>query len=347
MKKLLLLFVFLTIVACEFDADFVQFDKVQITNVYADSVSIRAITTINDSTVWFAGSGGKVGVIEGKTPKLATIRYQDNPLSFRSIAKTSEAIFVLSIANPGVLYKIGVNGTEATFIDEVYVEEGEKVFYDAMKFWNDQEGLAIGDPIDGCFSLLITRDGGDTWNKIPCDNLPSVAEGEAFFAASNTNIAVHGDTAWVVSGGKRARLFKTTDKGVTWQAFETPIIEGDAMTGMYSVAFRDQKNGVVFGGNWEDKPSNKGNKAITSDGGKTWSLLSDGSGPGYKSCVVYVPNSGGEGLVAVGSTGISHSPDGGTTWASLSDEGYYAIEFVNDSIAFASGLNKIDRLLFK
>ncbi|MEP2937271.1 MAG: oxidoreductase [Gilvibacter sp.] len=347
MKKLFLLFALCGIFSCADDTDFVPFNTVSIHNVYADSVSIRAITAVNDSTVWFAGSGGKVGVIEGKTPKLATIRYQENALSFRAIAKTEEAVFVLSIANPGVLYKIGVNGSEATYIEEVYVEEGEKVFYDAMKFWNDQEGLAIGDPIDGCFSLLITRDGGDSWSKTPCDDLPAVEEGEAFFAASNTNIAVIGNEAWVVSGGKKARVFKTSDKGKTWSATDTPIIEGAAMTGIYTVAFRDAKNGIVFGGNWDDKTSNKGNKAITTDGGKSWKLLSDGSGPGYKSCVVYVPNSGGEGLVAVGSTGISHSPDGGLTWATLSSEGYYAIEFVNDSIAFASGLNKIDKLRFK
>ncbi len=335
------------LIACANDSGFTQFETVKITNVFTDSVSVRAITAVNDSTVWFAGSGGKVGVIEGKTPKLATIRYQDSLLTFRAIARTSKAVFVLSIANPGVLYKIGVNGTDATYIEDVYVEAGEKVFYDSMKFWNDQEGLAIGDPIDGCFSLIITRDGGDTWSKVSCDKLPSVEEGEAFFAASNTSISIVGDYAWIVSGGERARVFRTNDKGVTWETFETPIIEGGVMTGIFSVAFLDDKNGIIFGGNWDDKDSNKGNKAITTNGGESWKLLSDGEGPGFKSCVVYVPNSKGEGLVAVGSNGVSHSSDGGITWATLSNQGYYAIDFVNDSIAFASGRNRIDKLLFK
>jgi hypothetical protein len=49
----------------------------------------------------------------------------------------------------------------------------------------------------------------------------------------------------------------------------------------------------------------------------------------------------------VGSPGISISEDQGDTWAELSDEGFYTIEFVNDSIAFASGRNKISKLYFK
>lgn len=323
-----------------------EFTSVNVQPVFRDSISIRAIAAVNDSTVWFAANQGKIGVIEGNTPKLATVNYQDSLLAFRSIARTQEAVFVLSIANPAVLYKIGVEGTEATFIEDVYTEEHPKVFYDSMAFWDDKEGIAMGDPTDGCLSVIITRDGGDSWTKIPCDKLPATEEGEAAFAASNTNIAVQGNSAWLVSGGKRARIFRTTDRGNSWEVFETPIVEGKTMTGIYSVAFSDEKNGVIFGGNWEAKEENGGNKAITTDGGKTWKLISDQAGPGYRSCVAYLPNSKGEGIVAVGSPGLSYSNDGGDSWVELLDEGYYAIQFVNDTLAFASGYGKIDKLTF-
>ena len=56
---------------------------------------------------------------------------------------------------------------------------------------------------------------------------------------------------------------------------------------------------------------NKANKAITIDGGKTWSLVADGQNPSYKSCVQYVPNTNGKEIFAVGKTGISFSNDGG------------------------------------
>ena len=324
-----------------------DFTEVQIERVFTDSLSIRAITPLDENAVWFAANNGRVGLIDGDTPKLATIHYEDSILAFRAIAKTQKAVFVLSIATPAVLYKIGVENREATRIDEVYVENGVNVFYDAMAFWNNQEGVAMGDPTDGCLSIIVTRDGGDTWSKISCDVLPSTETGEAAFAASNSNIALYKDHVWIVSGGKRARIFHSPDKGATWEVFETPIIQGKAMTGIYSVDFYDANTGVIFGGNWEDQAFNEGNKAITYDGGKTWKLLSNGKGPGYRSSVSFVPNTEGRGLVAVGSPGISYSPDQGASWTELSTEGFYAIEFVNDTLAFASGRNKISKLTFK
>jgi len=232
-------------------------------------------------------------------------------------------------------------------MEEVYVEEGPRVFYDSMAFWNENEGIAMGDPTEDCLSVILTNDGGNTWKKVSCDMLPKVEEGEAAFAASNSNLSVYKDHVWMVSGGKKARVFHSPDKGKTWEVYPTPIIQGKVMTGIYSVDFYDESLGVIFGGNWDDKAYNEGNKAITKDGGKTWKLISNGKGPGYRSSVRFVPGSKGKSIVAVGSPGISFSYDQGDTWTELSSEGFYAIEFVNDSVAFASGANKISKLIFK
>ena len=346
MRHFYFLLIFVVSISCGSDSG-THFTTVEIEPVFTDSLSIRAIVPLDENAVWFAANNGKVGLIDGKIPKLATIQYEDSVLAFRSIAKTQNAVFVLSIENPAVLYKIEVADRLATNMKEVYHETGEGVFYDAMAFWNDKEGIAMGDPTANCLSVLITRDGGNSWNKLPCSTLPKTENGEAAFAASNTNISLYGDHAWLVTGGKRARIFHSPDKGKTWEVFETPIIQGKAMTGIYSVDFHNETTGVIFGGNWEDQEFNEGNKAITKDGGKTWKLMSNGSGPGYRSSVSFVPGTNGNGLVAVGSQGISYSPDQGESWIELAAEGFYAIEFVNDTIAFASGRNKISRLVFK
>ncbi|MBT0608890.1 WD40/YVTN/BNR-like repeat-containing protein [Aequorivita echinoideorum] len=340
-----LLFVF-SLFSCETKPDY-TFSSVEISPVFIDSLSIRAIEPINENMVWFAADKGRVGVIDGDTPRLANIKYGDSLLHFRSIASTKEAIFVLSIANPAVLYKIGVDGAKATNIEEVYTEKGENVFYDSMKFWNEKEGIAVGDPINGCLSIIITRDGGNHWNKLDCSNLPSAEKGEAAFAASNSNIAVYDNQVWIATGGKRARVLHSANKGENWEIFETPIIQGKAMTGIYSIDFYDAKTGIIFGGDWENKKLNEGNKAVTKDGGKTWKLIANGKEPGYRSSVKYVPETEGQGIVAIGSPGISVSGDGGKSWNEISKEGFFAIEFVNDSVAFASGNNRISKLLFK
>lgn len=346
MRFIIAIVAVLAFISCEKKIE-IEINSVKITPIFIDSLSIRAIEPLDENRVWFAADNGKVGLIDGDIPKLAVIKYSDSLLHFRSIAVTEEAVFVLSIASPAVLYKIGFNGSEATNIEEVYKETGAEVFYDSMKFWNDEEGIAIGDPIGDCMSVIVTRDGGNNWEKLPCEILTKVEKGEAAFAASNSNIAIYKDNAWVATGGKKSRVMHTADKGKTWEIYDTPIISGKAMTGIYSIDFWDANNGIVFGGNWEDKTVNEKNKAITQDGGKSWKLIANGKEPGYRSSVKYIPSTQGRGIVAVGSPGISFSGDGGKHWKQLSDEGFFAIEFVNDSVAFASGNKRISKLVFK
>jgi photosystem II stability/assembly factor-like uncharacterized protein len=346
MKYLLYLLFVGCAISCLNSKD-VPFSEVKIIPVFTDSLSIRAIVPMDENTVWFAANRGVVGLIDGTTPKLATIKYQDSILNFRAISKTATSVFVLSIETPAVLYKIDHINKGVTKMTEVYVEENKKVFYDSMAFFDENEGIAMGDPTDTCLSIIKTTDGGKTWQKLSCEILPEVHEGEAAFAASNSNIAIYNDHVWMVSGGKKARVFHSKNKGATWEVYNTPIIQGQTMTGIYSVDFYDENLGVSFGGNWEDKDFNEGNKAITEDGGKTWQLLSNGRGPGYRSSVKFVPGTKGHGLIAVGSPGISYSSNRGIDWSDLSDQGFYALEFVNDSVAFASGNNIIAKLVFK
>ena len=346
MRYILILLFIGVAVSCENAKEF-KFSEVKITPVFTDSLSVRAIAPMDENAVWFAANKGIVGLIDGENKKAATVKYGDSILNFRSISKTSKSIFILSIENPAVLYKMDYSNREATNITEVYVEENPKVFYDAMTFFDEMEGIAMGDPTDGCLSIIKTIDGGKSWFKLSCDMLPPVVKGEAAFAASNSNISIYKNNVWIVSGGKKARVFHSPDRGATWEVYNTPIVQGQTMTGIYSVDFYDEKSGVIIGGNWEKKDFNEGNKAITSDGGKTWRLLSNGKGPGYRSSVKFIPGTNGNGLVAVGSPGVSYSSDRGESWLELSDQGFYAIEFVNDSVAFASGNNIIAKLVFR
>ncbi len=249
---------------------------------------------------------------------------------------------MLSVENPALLYKTG----DAGQMELVYKEVHEKVFYDAMQFWNDQEGIAIGDPTDDCLSIITTLDGGSTWNKSACDQLPKIKEGEAAFAASNTNIAIVGNHTWIATGGNASRVFYSSDKGKTWSVFETPIIQGLPTTGIYSIAFYDEENGFAIGGDYTKPDDNQSNKIKTIDGGKTWQLVAQGQQPGYSSCVQFVLNSDAKKLITVGS-GIDYSIDGGLHWKRLSDEPFHSIRFLNDSVAYAAGNGRISKLKFQ
>ncbi|WP_034891943.1 WD40/YVTN/BNR-like repeat-containing protein [Gillisia sp. Hel_I_29] len=348
MKKLLFLFVLLTI-GCKSDEKMEKqrkfFTSVDVKNILQDdSLSIRAIEIMGNNLA-FAANKGIYGLYNSQTGQWKTNQQLNDSVApeFRAVASTSSDFFMLSVGNPGLLYKTGETGK----MELVYKEESDKVFYDSMIFWNEKEGVAMGDPTTECLSVIITRDGGQTWKKINCNAFPKSEEGEAAFAASNSNIAVQGDHTWILSGGKKSRIFYSEDKGNSWKVYETPLLQGEATTGGYSLDFYDAANGFIIGGDYTKPDGNEGNKARTKDGGKTWQLVGEGKDPGYKSSVRYIPNGDAKELVATGFTGISYSKDGGENWTQLSDEGFFTVRFLNDSTAYAAGKGRIAKLTFK
>lgn len=322
----------------------VFFTQVEIQSLMEDSISVRAIEIMGNNLA-FAANNGVYGLYDpGKDRWNTNVQKYDSILpEFRAVASTSNDFFMLSVGNPALLYKTGDSGS----MELVYKEENEKVFYDAMTFWNDKEGIAMGDPTENCLSIIITRDGGHNWKKLSCDILPDVVEGEAAFAASNSNISVKGDNTWVLSGGMRSRVFYSPDKGITWQVYETPLVHGTPTSGGYSMDFYDENNGIIVGGDYTKPEANIANKAITVDGGKTWELVGDGKDPGYTSSVRYVPQGDSREIVTVGFKGISYSRDAGKSWKNLSDQEFHTIRFLNDSIAYAAGTNRIAKLKFE
>tara|TARA_B100000787_G_scaffold169824_1_gene162411 strand:+ start:15817 stop:16812 length:996 start_codon:yes stop_codon:yes gene_type:complete len=316
-------------------------DDISIKTFRIDSVSIRTIVAVDADKVYFAASNGRVGYQwdEQKFEQIKFIKYADSiSPNFRSLATNGTDYFALSIGNPALLYNLSKDTL-------VYKETHEKVFYDSMKFFDTLNGIAIGDPTDDCLSIILTNDGGNTWTKISCDKLPKISDGEAAFAASNTNIKLLGKTAWIVTGGKKARVFKSTDLAITWEVFETPIIQGENSQGIYSVDFADENNGIIIGGDYLKSEENLSNKAITFDGGKTWELVADGENPNYKSCVQYVPGTNGKEVFAVGKTGISYSKNGGISWNEVSKDEFYTIQFVDRNTAWLAGNKKIGKLI--
>ena len=311
-----------------------------------DDISIRALL-IDGNKAWYAGSKGKFGWVSLSGDKdFNGVVAKDTLLpEFRAIAQTSTDVFILNVASPALLHKISKDGKHNK---EVYTESGEKVFYDCMRFYNDKEGIAMGDPANGCLAILTTKDGGETWTKQTCGTMPKTADGEAAFAASNTNIVVKGDKTWIASGGKKSRVFYSEDKGKTWEVFDTPIAQGTEMSGIFSVDFYDENIGFAVGGDYEQLTKNSGNKILTTDCGKTWKLVGENTGFGYASCVQFVPSSDGNELVTAGPSGIYYSYDRGATWSKIVDSKVFnTIMFADPKTFIAAGQKEIIRVKLK
>ena len=76
---------------------------------------------------------------------------------------------------------------------------------------------------------------------------------------------------WIgTGGGARARVFRSTDRGRTWQVADTPLHAGNAASGIFSLAFSDSRHGVAVGGEYSKPKEEFDNVAVTDDGGATW-----------------------------------------------------------------------------
>lgn len=323
-----------------------DFTTVEVEEVFSDSLhAIRDLQARDETNIWFSAGDGRIGVLQEGVPKIASVRYNETALKFKSIAVQDSVVYLLHPTRPALVYKLDYDQEGARNLESVYIQEAPEVFYNALAFWDVDKGILVGERQNSsCLAIIRTMDGGETWNEIPCDALPELEKGELVFASSNSNISVYDSHVWIATGGKKARVFHSEDYGETWEVYNTPIIQGESGLGIFSIAFSDAKHGVIIGGKWSEKAFNEGNKGYTTDGGKTWKLFANGEYPGLQKQVVFVPNT--KFVVAVGDYGIAYSYNN-KDWQKLSDTTLDHIQFVNDSTAYASKQGTLYRLIFK
>lgn len=304
---------------------------------------LRGVSAVSERIAWASGASSTVlrTVDGGQTwQKLAVT---PEALDFRDIdAIDAMTAYILSIGNGPAsrIYKTTDAGRTWTL---QYKNEDPKAFFDAMSFWDANNGIVFGDSIDGQLYVMTTADGGRVWSRVPAADLPPALENEGAFAASGTNIAVFGNShAWIGTGaGAKARVLHTSDRGRTWQVADTPLAAG-ASAGIFSIAFRDAKHGVIAGGDYRKEQEAIDNLAATNDGGITWTLVKGLSG--FRSVVTYVP--GTKMLVALGPSGGDYSMDDGRTWSRIDGPGFDTFSFVpGKSVGWGAGAaGKIGKL---
>ncbi|MBK9317007.1 MAG: glycosyl hydrolase [Acidobacteria bacterium] len=287
----------------------------------------RGVVAVDEHVAWASGTKGTVvRTIDGgiKWQVIAVTGAGD--LDFRDIeAIDADTAWTLSIG-PGEASRIYKTDDGGKTWALQFKNDNPKAFFDAIAFWDANNGLAFSDPVDGRLVIIRTSDGGTTWKPVPLDKIPPAIEGEGAFAASGTCLIIQGKTnAWIATGGAaRARVFRSTDRGASWQVADTPIRTGNSAAGIFSIAFKDELNGIVVGGDYRQEKIAVDNIALTSDGGRTWRLAKNSGLGGYRSAVTWVDRSK---LVAVGPSGSDFSNNGGATWSPIGQTGFHAFSF--------------------
>jgi photosystem II stability/assembly factor-like uncharacterized protein len=307
--------------------------------------SLRGLSVVNDNVIWVSGSNGMVGRSSnaGKNWNWFTVKGYEK-IEFRDIEGfDGQTAVIMGVGEPAYILKTTDGGQSWKL---VYENKTKGMFLDAMDFSSDDEGMVVGDPIDGKVFMALTHDGGETWKELEADKRPKADSGEAFFAASGTNIRLFRNMRYfLASGGTHSRVI--TDA----QSWKLPLLQGKETTGANSIAVfddgsnRGSKKWIVVGGDFANDSSTVGNCAYTSNGGKSWK--SPVTPPhGYRSCVEYLsPND----VIACGLNGVDYSLNSGRDWIWISREGFNVCRISNYGFAvfFAGNNGKIGRLAWR
>jgi photosystem II stability/assembly factor-like uncharacterized protein len=287
------------------------------------TASLRGLSVQGDNVIWASGTEGTVlrTTDGGRTWNVRKVMGAEN-LDLRDVHAFNANVAV-AMATAGRLFRTTDGG--ATW-QTVYAAADTTVFLDAISFWDESHGIVLGDPmperassirgnasepvprdsVARRFLILLTEDGGRTWSELPSRVSPRAEPGEAAFAASGTPLAVAGDRhAWFGSGaGTSARLFRSENRGRTWEATTTPVEAGAPSAGIFAVVFSDTLNAVIAGGDYRRPAAGTRNVAFTRDGGRTFAT--PGALPAqYVSTIAWA---NGRVLMAGGIAGIVYSP---------------------------------------
>jgi photosystem II stability/assembly factor-like uncharacterized protein len=243
--------------------------------------SLRGVSTVSREIAWASGTHGTYlrTTDGGRTWTPAQVP-DATTLDFRAVVAFSASEAFLMSAGSGEQSRIYHTTDGGQHWQLQFTNSNPKGFFDSMAFWDPTHGIVLGDPIADekgklHFELLKTED-GQTWHQVPPHKIPEAVEGEGAFAASNSCIAIDHSQGnaniWFGTGGKAARVFHSSDAGASWEVYDTPIVHGQDSTGIFSIAFRDNRDGVIAGGDYKHPKDDGPNLAFTHDGGKTWEL---------------------------------------------------------------------------
>jgi photosystem II stability/assembly factor-like uncharacterized protein len=277
------------------------------------SSSIRGLSVLDDRVAWVSGSKGTVGITVdgGKTWAWPQVKGFEQ-IDFRDIeAFSDKEAIIMSSGTPAVILKTidgGVNWLVT------YQNNDKAYFLDAMEFDGHNNGIILGDPINGKFLILQTSNGGKSW--IPAKNPPTALPNEAAFAASGTCLRKFKRAFIIVTGGSNARMIKLTKRFKSrFHSWNIPILHGKASQGAFSVAF-GHKEGIIVGGDYLNA-GRTDSVAVYIDNASMH--ISVQQPTGYQSCVENIKENC---YLSTGTTGSNLTTDGGKTWRKIDAVNY-------------------------
>ncbi len=284
--------------------------------------NLRGLCPVDDSVVWVCGSNGHVGKSTNGGASWKWMRPDGLPKAdFRDVEAFDEDRAVIMAAGfPAVILYTNNGGESWT---QVFRSNDSAVFLDAMDFWNEDEGVCIGDWIDGKPYTLYTNNGGKTWQLMGDTKLKPLTEKTASFAASGTCVRAYevgknkGFIQAISSGTKHGLLIADFDSKSKLFEYEFKVIPYEASTpsqGIFSLCINPDTTIWVAGGDYAQPTL--GYFAVVKEN-ETF-LMPESNVSGYRSCIEAFTYNNTPMVIACGSNGADITTLKQITWKTIS-----------------------------
>ena len=218
------------------------------------------VEALSSSLVWAAGSNGTV------------LRTRDGGTTWQEVGGGLDSlnIYALAAADADLALAAGIfedQMGEAGQLFHIYrttdggetwtgVLSLEQGFINDVILFNRDHGMAVGDPMEGQWTLFVTGDGGATWEQVT--PAPQALEGEYGFTSAVAWLdSVH---CWI--GTNKGEYLSTADG---WNSWSSTTIEG--MNQISSISINEDGYGLAAS-------SAQSMVARTLDNGATWAEVS-------------------------------------------------------------------------
>jgi len=303
-----------------------------------------------NKTLWVVGDKNAVFISKDNgtswrdiSPTMKITASDDKTLeyNFRDIEVFNDTTAIVMSVGSGAESTLQITRNQGKTWQILRTNKEAKGFYDSIGFWDEQNGVMVGDPINGHFVIELTKDQGKTWSRIPIDKLPTITEKEAAFAASgNTLIVGKMGEIWLATGGLSASVYHSTDFGQTWTKSSVALENTTETSGGYALGLNSQQEVFVLGGNYLKRDGHYNNMATLIN--NEWQVVESG-GNGLRTAMSCVHNI----CISTGKRSSDISLDNGKSWQVFSNQGFYTLTSNDKNVLAAGSAGKVAVLVVK
>ncbi len=314
----------------------------QATGFSAQYRGINYISIVDENVAWataYDGSGAGGNIQEftktidgGNTWTPGTINIGNTALGV-SMIYAIDANTAWLAAYPNAAGQIGgiwktTNGGTTWLRQNSATYNNAASFTNVVHFWDANNGFCQGDPINSEFEIYTTTNGGTNWTAVPGANIPAPLSGEYGYTRQ---IEVVGNDVWFTTN--KGRIYHSSDKGYTFEVFQSPISDFGSATTSGNISFNNSSTGLIV--------DNNNVVYKTTNVGANWNTVTT-TGTVFNTGLCYIE---GTALVfstgaATGSYGSSFSEDGGVSWNSIDTEQHLYVDFINLSTGWSGWFNE-------